>query len=537
MIDRLDWRRLLAAVAVSAGALAGTTLLIAALESTLGVPNASAAYLLAVVAVAMTFGTITSAATALAAFLLYDYLFTQPVHTFAVANPGEWLNLLLLLVVGFVVGQLVATLRGRAQDAELREREARALFAVSRALATRERTSVGLETIVATLVREARMSRIWVALGEDPSTERAVADTRAGGPPARPTAYSRLVRTPGATPARWIRVHDAGAARGRRRRELGEHAYRVNIEAAGHTLGALWGLRPLQAGMPTREESRMLGASADQIGQAIEQDRLRAEATSAELARRSDALKGALLDSVSHDLRTPLASIRAAAGALMDPAVRWRADERRITAEVIDREAERLNRLVTNLLDLSRIEAGGLRADLETYPLQDLVETTLRRVRSQLDGRPIEVEIDDALPLAEVDATFMDQIITNLLENAMKYVPVTATIRVRGESEANGAFVRLVVEDGGPGVPGAAIPRLFEKFYRVPGRGGGARPGTGIGLAVVRGLAEVMGGRVEAAASPLGGLAVTVSLPVARATTATSGPTSTAVAEPAAARP
>ena len=260
----------------------------------------------------------------------------------------------------------------------------------------------------------------------------------------------------------------------------------------------------------------MLAASADQIGQALEQDRLRVEASTAELARRADAVKTALLESVSHDLRTPLASIRAAAGSLMDAEVNWPADERRAAAAAIDREAERLNRLVTNFLDLSRIEAGELHVEPETFPIEDLIQTSLRRLSGVIGQRKIDVIMDSGIPLVDVDAPFFDQILTNLIENALAYVPATASIRIRvshGTGEA--AMVRLVVEDGGLGVTDADLPRLFDKFHRARRPSVGSDRGIGIGLSVVRGFVEAMGGHVEARRSELGGLAIVIDLPPA----------------------
>jgi two-component system sensor histidine kinase KdpD len=306
----------------------------------------------------------------------------------------------------------------------------------------------------------------------------------------------------------------------------GRQVFRVTIEAGGRTLGALWALRERDAGPPRTEETRMLAAAADQIGQATEQDRLRADATSAELARRSDALKSALLDSVSHDLRTPLASIRAAAGSLMDRTVGWSADDEAAIVTTIDREAERLNRLVTNLLDVSRIEAGGLRAEFEPYALDDIVETAVARLRPSLGGRILTIDIPPDVPPVSVDATFIDQALTNVVENAIKYVPEGAPIRITATTVDPGR-VRLVVEDGGPGVPAGSLARLFDKFYRVARPGEGSRKGTGIGLTVVRGLVEAMGATVSARPSDLGGLAVTIELPIAAAP-APAGPPSEA---------
>lgn len=513
LVRRIRLQGPLAAVAVTAGLLAAATVLIAVLEEVVGVPNASAVYLIAVVGAAVAFGTVPSVLTAVASFLLYDFLFTEPLHTLTVANPGEWLNLVLLLLVAMVVGQLGAVERNRAESAELRAREARVLFQVSRALATRETTGASLTGIVDVLGHESGMSRVWVELGLEAAPRRVVADSAPGEPIAHAATHVVLARSPGDVPATWVRIHRPTARTRRAARPRGELAYRVNIEVAGRTLGTLWGIRPAAAPAPSREETRMLAAAADQVGQALEQDRLRVEATSAELARRSDALKTALLDSVSHDLRTPLAAIRAAAGGLMDPVVEWPDGERRAAAAAIDREAERLNRLVTNLLDVSRIESGQLVAVPEAFPIDDLVATSLRRLAPQLDGRQIDVAISAGLPLVEVDAIFVDQILSNLIDNALAYVPAGAAVRITAE-QAEAGSVRLVVEDGGPGVPDSALGSLFDKFFRLATPSNRTGRGSGLGLAVVRGFVEAMGGEIHARRSQLGGLAIEVDLRV-----------------------
>jgi two-component system sensor histidine kinase KdpD len=254
----------------------------------------------------------------------------------------------------------------------------------------------------------------------------------------------------------------------------------------------------------------LLSAAADQLGQAIAHDRLASEAHAAEVARESDALKSALLQSVSHDLRTPLATIRAAAGTL-GAGAGSSADRESIAA--IEREVEYLNRLVTNLLDLSRIEAGVLRAESEPFELDDAVGAAIERLAPRLAGWTVENRASHDIVRAE--PVFLDAVLTNLLENAARHTPEGSTVRVSTEAAAGSGLVRLTVEDDGTGVPDAAIPRLFEKFYRVPGQRA-ARHGTGIGLAVVRGLVEAMGGKVAARRSELGGLAVDVDLPLAQ---------------------
>jgi two-component system sensor histidine kinase KdpD len=509
---RIDGRAVGRLLAVAVPALGAATLVVAFLEQYIGVPNASVAYLAAVVVTAFVAGTSGAVVAAVASFVLYDFLFVNPLYTFTVADPGEWLNLVLLLFIGIVVGQLVAIQRSRTEEAIAREREARALFQVSRELATRESTPAVLPKIAAILLHETAMGRIWVALGPDDARERVAADTDPGQKPAIPGLHHVLQRTPDDTPARWSRVHQPGQARGGQ--AGGREAYRVRIEAGGRTFGSIWASRDRSLDEPDRTETRLLSAAADQIGQALAQDRLAAESQAAEIARQSDALKSALLQSVSHDLRTPLATIRAAAGTLR-PGSGLSAEDQQASADAIDREVEYLNRLVTNLLDLSRIEAGALRAERDVYELDDLVDQTVDRLRPRLADRPLEIDI--GAPPVLVDPVFLDEALTNALENALKYTPAGTSIRIIARPIPGEPRIRLTVEDAGPGVPPQAMAKIFDKFYRVPGVAGGSRSGTGIGLAVVRGLVDAMGGQVEARPSELGGLAIDIDLPVAAA--------------------
>jgi two-component system sensor histidine kinase KdpD len=497
-------------VAVAVPSLAGATVAIVVLQDYVGVPNASAVYLAAVVATAFVAGTAGAIVAAVASFLLYDFLFVHPIYTFTVADPGEWLNLVLLLFIAIVVGELAALQRSRTEIAKAREREALALFKVSRELATRESTPTELPTIAGILRQETAMERVWIALGPDDARERAAADTGTEHRPLIPGLFSVLQRTSDDTPARWSRVHQPEQARGGQ--SPGREAFRVRIEAGSRTFGSIWALRDRGRGEPDRTETRLLSAAADQIGQALAQDRLAAESQAAEIARESDALKSALLQSVSHDLRTPLATIRAAAGTLR-PGSGLSPDDQQESADAIDREVEYLNRMVTNLLDLSRIEAGALRAERDVYELDDLVGQTVERLRPRLGERHLELSL--AAPPVEVDPVFLDSALTNTIENAIKYTPPGTPIHIAAAAIHGEPRVRLTIEDAGPGVPDVALTNVFDKFYRVPGVPAGSRAGTGIGLAVARGLVEAMGGRVEARRSQLGGLAVDIELPAA----------------------
>ena len=272
-------------------ALALGSVVVAVLERVGGFDNGSPAFILAVVAVAVLRGTGPAVAAAIGSFLVYDFLFIEPLYTLTVRDPGEWLNLILLLVVGVVVGRLAGRERDRANAATEREREARALFNVTFTLATERDPAAALATIARMVCDEADATRVWIMVGE-----AIVADTApAGSPQARnPAVQTTLRRRPGDEPAEWIRVHAPQVQKAAQSRD--ETAFRVAISAGDRTLGAIWVTRPRGLGDPDDGETRVIAAAADQIGGSLERDRLQREATSAEISRRSEAIKSALLD-------------------------------------------------------------------------------------------------------------------------------------------------------------------------------------------------------------------------------------------------
>ncbi len=510
-------RTWVAIVAVGTVSLIAATLVAAAVENWFGVRDASLVYLLAVLVMAGRYGTWVGVATAVISFLAYEFLFIEPRYTFTVADPQEWLSLLLFLVVAVVIGRLAALQAERAQEATRRAREAHSLFAISRSLATATSVREAAGEIAERLRRDTDMERVWIGVGSPVTQERSLADSAPLMPRPDLAIQWSLQRQPGEKPAEWARVHTGRRDRGRGPAPAGDSdVFRVAIEAEGEELGSVWAVSPRSAGRPGPAATRTLSLAADQLGLALHREQLIRAATEAEIARQSDALKSALLDSVSHDLRTPLSSIRAAAGSLMDPAVEWSPEQRRSLARTIDGEAERLSRVVRNLLDLSRIQAGAIVPDLEVCELRELVEPVVERLAATFEGRAVAVEIDENLPPVRVDAVFFDEALTNLLENAAHYAPPPAPVRIAA-LPLDERHVLLVVEDGGPGVPDATLDRVFDTFYRVDRPREGARRGLGIGLSVVRGLIEAMGGRAEAARSELGGLAIRLTMPTAPA--------------------
>jgi len=495
--------RVSALMLVSLGA---ATLTIAALRAAAHVTFPAPVYLLAVLAVGVRHGTLPAIATSVASFIVYDLLFVDPLYTLTIASPDEWLNLLLLLAVSVAIGRMAAALADRASEAASRAREAEQLHAITAILAATSTVAEAAPEVVSRLRSVTSMDRVWFGLGATPTDERVLADTAAPDPLPLLGWQVVLQRDDGGD-GRWTRSHvPAAPAKGPR---LALH--RIKVEVAGETLGSIWATRIRGRPEPDRAETRILSAAADQLGQAVVRDQLAREATAAEIARESESLKTALLDSVSHDLRTPLATIRAAAGSMLDPEVRWTAAEQREAFEAIDAEADRMGRLVRNLLDLSRIEGGALKPDLEALSLADLAEATAARVRS--GSKRIEARFDADLPPVLADEVYLVQVLTNLLENANRYGG--ESIVIYGRPAPDGRNVELVVADDGDGVPPSSLARLFDKFYQVPGSRKSSRRGMGIGLTVVAGLVASMGGAVRAEKSELGGLAVVVSLPQA----------------------
>jgi two-component system sensor histidine kinase KdpD len=509
----VNWRRLAGTLITDLVVLGIATLGVFLLEEVLGLQGGSAVYLLAVALVAYLQGSWAAISTAVGAFLAYNFLFVAPRFTFRVANAQGLLTLVTLLALGTGIGRLTGLLRDRARESDRREREARSLFALSRAIATARRTPDALPAVVNLIAGEARMQRVWIGLGPTIAQEHVVADSLASDPPIAIGLHQVLHRGDDEDRSTWVRLSPPGPAPAVR--AGGSSLHRVELRDAAGVIGSVWGARDPALGQPTVEETRLVAVAADQIGQGLLRDHLAEQATELEVTRRSDELKAALLDSVSHDLRTPLGTIRAAAGSLADPSIVWEPGDREEMAREIDAEAERLARLVGDLLDMSRIEGGALKPRCEPIPITEVVLPAVERARPQLGQRSVEVELADDLPPLDVDPLLIDQVISNLLENAGRHAGPEARVRISAIRE--GSLARVRVEDGGPGVPADAMSRLFEKFYRVPLRKGTARRGSGMGLALVKGLTESMGGSVAAAPSSLGGLAIDVRVRLAGA--------------------
>jgi two-component system sensor histidine kinase KdpD len=444
--------------------------------------------------------------------LVYDYLFTDPRHTLTVSDPGEWLNLLLLLFVAVTVGQLAALQRLRTRTAIARDAESRTLFEVTRALATRTSTIEALPTIADAMARATGMSAVWISLGGDEAGERVVAQS-ADRPLPRPVRSYSVLHPAAVGESHWTHIRTPPSQP--RRAGPSPAMFRVRISDAERHAGSIWVQRSGADEAPDARSTALLVVIADLLSQALAHDRLDEERRRAEIARQSDAVKTALLESVSHNLRTPLAAIRASAGTLMDPSVELTDEDARASAASIDREAQRLNRLVGNLLDLSRIEGGALKAAREIVDLDEVLFRSRAQVAARAGSRSIELDVPSGTTVLG-DPVLLEEAVVNLLDNAVAHTPERTRV-LASARRLDEAGVRLTIEDSGGGVPPSNLDRIFDKFYRLEARSGGRGGGSGVGLAVVRGFAEAMGGRVTARQSSLGGLAIDVDLPAAPA--------------------
>jgi two-component system sensor histidine kinase KdpD len=253
----------------------------------------------------------------------------------------------------------------------------------------------------------------------------------------------------------------------------------------------------------------MLEASTSQLALALERDQMVVAAQDARMEAESEHLRNSLLSSVSHDLRTPLAAIAGAGSTLVESGDALPSRTRMDLAESIVSEAHRLNRLVSNLLDMTRLEAGGMELDRDWHPLDDLVGTVVRRLSRVLQAHRLTIAVPHALPMVYLDELLFHQVLVNLLENAAVHTPQNSEIRIAA-GRANSSLW-LEVSDSGPGFPSGDEERIFEKFYRVDHRK--VRFGTGLGLAICRGIVELHGGKIHASNRHGGGAAFRIELP------------------------
>jgi two-component system, OmpR family, sensor histidine kinase KdpD len=448
-------RRLLAGVILVAGLPLLTAALVAG-QQRLSLADDLLIYLVAVVAVAVVGGFWPAVLAAVTSSLLLNWYFTRPVHTLTIADPQNLLALLLFVTVAVTVSSVVHLAAHRAQQAARSAEEAAELLALA-------------QTVLG---------------GAD--TPTAVLDHLTGTRGGR----AEFLEQAG---GQWVRVAASGTAP--------PDAVTVRVQAGP-------GLALLISAQSRQVTARLLDGFAAQAAAALERDRLRTQAAQAEALAEGNRMRTALLAAVSHDLRTPLASIKASVSTLRQTDVQWTpADEAALLA-TIEQGADRLDALIGNLLDMSRLSTGSLQPFLRPTAVDEVAPVALRGLDG---GSAVRLAVPDRLPLVRTDPGLLERVLANLFANALAYSPPghPPVLRARQAGES----VSLEIIDHGPGVPDSFKPRMFEPFERLDARSPGN--GVGLGLAVVKGFLDTMGGSVAAADTPGGGLTIRVTLPAA----------------------
>ena len=433
------------------------TAVVAALNSVATAAGLGSIYLIAVLAVAIRRGQVAALAAAVIGVLILNFFFIKPLHQLTIADSDNVVALGVLLVAALVVGRLASLSRQRAAEAELRAEQATA----------RE--------------REAAM------LAEAATAFLSGSDDALGG-------ISRSLEAAGRGE---LRLEATAVPRPRE----GELSLRLPTQRRSAFIYAR-----ASSGWTEADLKRVGTPLARLLDVAVERDETLARGAEAEAARQADAAKTVILHAVSHDLRSPLTAIRTAAAGLKDEGTG--AEERGALIEAIEEEADRLTRLISNLLDLSRIEAGALHPRADWCDLLDVISNAATSARKPGSPPRLQIELDGELPLVRADAAQLERVFSNLIENALRFSPDDQPVRITGGTGGGKVTIRVI--DRGPGVPMSQRDAIFKAFHT-----GDSREGAGLGLAISKGFVEANGGELRLQADAADGTAFAVSFPIA----------------------
>jgi len=454
-------------------------------------------YLLAVVVSAVYLGRGPSILASIASVLAFDFFFIPPRYSLSIRDTEYLLTFTGLLLVGTVISYLTLQVREQANSAQARDMQSTALYELGRDLTA----IVGLDDIAQTVIRH--ISRTFnrdavIFLPEENGSLKVHASS-----PALTIADNELAV------ADW--AFKRGQIAGRGSDTLPDASMRYQpLQTASGIVGVL-GIRPSDSShYLTPDQRRTLDAFANQAAIAIERARLVDQARQAEILEITDKLQSALLNSISHDLRTPLVSITGALSSLGDDSISLNDSARRSLIETARGEADRLNRLVGNLLDMTRLEAGAVQVQAKPCDVQDVIGSALEQLEARKENRPIAVSVPSELPFVSMDFVLISRVLVNVIDNAIKYSPPSSPIEI--EAHSTSGYVEIEVADRGIGIPKEDLARIFDKFYRVQ------RPdnitGTGLGLSISKGIVEAHGGFIAAENRPGGGTIITIALPL-----------------------
>jgi two-component system sensor histidine kinase KdpD len=456
-------------------------------------------YLLGVTVVGLRMGRGPSVMSAVLNVALFDFFFVPPRFTFAVSDVQYLVTFAVMLTVALVIASLMASVRQQTRVAGARERRTALLYGMSRELAA-TRGIASMARVAVRHVAEVFQARAVLLLPDS--------DGQLQYP--RERALDQSFRGADCAIAQWVADHGRQAGLGTDTlpataglyMPLGDERRRIGV------LAVLPG-NPRRVRLP--EQRRLLETFAGQIGVALERARLAEAAESASLAVERESLRNTLLASISHDLRTPLSVIAGAGSTLAEHGATLDEATRVALARSIETKARDMSELVTNVLDLMRFESGRVPLRLDWQTLDDLVEAARHRLEERLQRHVIELDFAAELPPVYVDAALIVKVFSNLFDNIAKYTPAGTRVVIGAQADANAGFVRVTVDDDGPGFPAGDPARLFEKFQR--GSGEGTVVGVGLGLAICRAIVRAHGGEIEAQRRTGGGSRLLLTLP------------------------
>lgn len=473
--------------------LAVCTLLSAVMQRHFDSAGLTMVYLLGVVVTAVAFGRGPAVAASILSVAIFDFAFVPPRFTFRVSDAQYLVVFAVMLAVAVTTGTLTARLREQREESRRRERRTETLYRLTHDLAVRSTVREVLRAAVARVTElfDARAAALVPA-------ERGGLEVAVGDPNA-------VAHGPDRAAADWA-FSNGQAAGAHTGIPAGARGVHMPLVAGAKILGVL----SLERAIPEAEAHDLLRALCSQTALALERCHLAEEAQRIHAQIELERARSALLSSVSHDLRTPLAAIAGAASSLRAAGDSLPVPKRSDLAETISEEAERLDRLIGNLLDMTRVESGTLQVRKEWHSIEDVVGAALTRLERQLGGRTVLVTLPADVPLVPMDDVFLEAVVRNLVENAHKYSGADTSIEIRACVE--GPFLRLDVADRGIGLREGEERRVFEKFYR--GETLRAQPGVGLGLAICKGVVDAHRGTIEASNRPGGGAVFSIRLPL-----------------------
>ena len=464
-----------------------------------GIENVDLVFLTAIVAIAVRFGLWPSLVATVVASLCYNFFFMAPLYTFTIADPTNIAAFFFFLIIAVLVSNLAARVRSQAIVAAGRARTTESLYAFSSKLA-----GVGTldDVLWATAYQTALMLRVRVVLLLPEGGSIAV---KAGYPP------EDMLDDADIAAAKWAWQNNRPAGRGSDTLPGSKRLFLPMATGRG-AIGVV-GIDSDKSGpLFSPDERRLLDALVDQSALAIERVRLVEDIDRVKRTVATDRLRSALLTSISHDLKTPLAAILGSAGALRDLAPKLaEAEKADLLGTIID-ESERLNRFIANLLDMTKLESGAIMPNSAPQDLREVVGSALRRGTKLLSHHKVELALASDLPLVDIDPVLMEQVLFNLLDNAAKYADPGTSIRVESWRDLDSIVLQIIDEGGG--IPPEDLEHIFDKFYRVQ-KGDHVRAGTGLGLAISRGFVEAMRGTMSASnRNDRSGAVFTIRLPL-----------------------